>query len=242
MKIRSMTDKILLTGICVAHVSIMGFFVHMLTPCDIRLPSIPIAHYQAAQTLNNQIGKETPQAPEADTGFLTLAEPEADLEKHIGADIIVFDYDPEFLASIRGKDAEIIFHPLIIKVANEHEIDPALIKSIIWAESSFNPRAVSEKGAVGLMQLMPSTAESLGVEDSLNPESNIDGGVRYFKKLLEKFNGDPKLALAAYNAGSRKVLQYKGVPPFEATQYYIKKVFKYYEGYKKFETNEVDQI
>lgn len=153
-----------------------------------------------------------------------------------------FEYDPEFLATVRGKDAEKLLHPVIDRVATEYEIDPALIKSIIWAESSFNPKAVSKKGAMGLMQLMPETARALGIEDSLNPESNIDGGVRYFKKLLVKFKGDAKLALAAYNAGSRRVLQYNGVPPFEATQYYIEKVFEYYEGYKQYDAEAVDQI
>ena len=100
------------------------------------------------------------------------------------------------------------------------------------AESSYDPRAISKKGAKGLMQLMPLTAESFGVEDAFDPTNNIRAGVAYFKKLLNQFNGDERLALAAYNAGSKKVRQYKGVPPFEATQLYIEKVFAYYETYK----------
>jgi len=99
-------------------------------------------------------------------------------------------------------------------------------------ESSNNPRAVSGKGARGLMQLMPATAKALGVEDSFNPEHNIYGGVRYFRQLLDKFDGDTKVALAAYNAGSRKVRQYQGIPPFKATHYYINKVLSYYNRYK----------
>ena len=150
--------------------------------------------------------------------------------------------DPLSLKTARGKAAEKLLHPVIIRVANAHDVDPALIKSIIWAESSFNPNAVSHKGAMGLMQLMPSTAKAMGIEDSLNPESNIDGGVRYFKKLLVRFKGDPELALAAYNAGSRRVLQYDGVPPFEATRYYIEKVFKYYKNYKQVASEAMDQI
>jgi soluble lytic murein transglycosylase-like protein len=118
-------------------------------------------------------------------------------------------------------------------VAKNYDVDPALVRAIIMAESSYNPRAVSKKGARGLMQLMPKTAEYLGVEDSFNPEHNIDAGVRYFKKLLGQFNGDVKLALAAYNAGSRRVREYKGIPPFKATQHYVKKVFKYHQHYKK---------
>lgn len=82
------------------------------------------------------------------------------------------------------------------------------------------------------MQLMPATARALGVEDVFNPEQNISGGVRYFKQLVNQFDGDLELALAAYNAGSRNVRHYQGIPPFKATRYYIKKVFKYYQIYK----------
>ena len=134
---------------------------------------------------------------------------------------------------VRGKKAEHLFHPIVLKAANRYQVDPALVKAIIMAESSYNPRAVSKKGAKGLMQLMPTTAKALGVEDSFNPEHNINAGVKYFRHLMNQFDGDARLALAAYNAGSRKVRQYQGVPPFRATKYYIKKVFMYYKHYKK---------
>jgi len=136
---------------------------------------------------------------------------------------------------------EHLFHPIIVRVANEYEIDPALIKAIIMAESGYNPKAISKKGAAGLMQLMPGTAEALGVEDIFNPEHNINGGVLYFKRLVDLFEGDVKLALAAYNAGIRKVRMYQGIPPFKATQYYIKKVFKYYEHYRQQMTSDLKQ-
>jgi len=123
------------------------------------------------------------------------------------------------------KKGEHRFYPIIVKVAAEHEIDPALIKAIIMAESGYNPRAISKRGAKGLMQLMPGTAEALGVEDIFDPEHNINGGVAYFKRLIDHFEGDLKLALAAYNAGLRKVKRYQGIPPFKATRYYINKVF-----------------
>lgn len=140
--------------------------------------------------------------------------------------------DNSALASLRGKAAEKLLHPVIHEVAGQYDVDPSLIKAIIWAESSFNPSAVSKRGAVGLMQLMPATARSLGIKDIRDPESNIDCGVRYFKQLMVQFNGDARLALAAYNAGSNRVLQYNGVPPFQATRHYIKNVFKYYDRYK----------
>ena len=125
------------------------------------------------------------------------------------------------------------YNPIIIEVAGRHEVDPALIKAIIMAESGYNPKAVSKRGAKGLMQLMPVTAKSLGVKDIFDPEHNISAGVGYFKKMLTLFDGDVKLALAAYNAGSKKVRKYKGIPPFRATKIYIKKVFKYYELFKE---------
>ncbi len=124
------------------------------------------------------------------------------------------------------------YYLVIQKAADQYQIDPHLIKAIIMTESSYNPRAVSHRGAKGLMQLMPGTAKELGVEDCFNPALNIDGGVRYFKKLLDRFGGDVALALAAYNAGSTKVRKYKGVPPFKATKHYIKQVNKYYQDFK----------
>jgi hypothetical protein len=124
------------------------------------------------------------------------------------------------------------FHGHILQASKAYEVDIALIRAIIMAESSNNPRAVSHQGAKGLMQLMPTTAKSLGVEDAFDPAGNIDGGVRYFKQLLDRFNGDVKLALAAYNAGSRYVRKYGGIPPFKATRLYIKKVLKYHREYQ----------
>jgi hypothetical protein len=120
------------------------------------------------------------------------------------------------------------FEEHIMQAAQTYQVDPALIRAIIMAESSYNPRAVSHRGAQGLMQLMPTTAKWLGIEDSFDPAMNIDGGVRYFRRLLDRFDGDVKLALAAYNAGSRYVLKYGGVPPFKATRIYIKKVLHYH--------------
>ena len=133
---------------------------------------------------------------------------------------------------INWNSSEHLFQPIVLKAANRYEIDPALVMAIIMAESSYNPKAISKKGAKGLMQLMPTTARSLGVKDSFNPEHNINAGVRYFKKLLSRFDGDIELALAAYNAGSRKVREHRGIPPFRATRHYIKKVIKYYRYYK----------
>lgn len=148
----------------------------------------------------------------------------------------------QYPPSVSGRKTEHLYHMFIIKTASHYQIDPALIKAIIMAESGYNTKAVSKSGAKGLMQLMPQTAQSLGVEDIFNPHQNITGGVQYFKHLVNRFNGDVKLALAAYNAGSRNVRNYNGVPPFKATRSYIKKVFMYYQIYKNQMGEKVDRI
>lgn len=136
------------------------------------------------------------------------------------------------LRPANGGQTAFLFQPIILQTAQRYKIEPALIRAIIMAESGYNPWAVSKMGAQGLMQLMPATAKSLGVVNSFNPEHNIDAGVKYFKQMLDRFEGDVILSLAAYNAGSRKVREHKGVPPIGATRHYIKKVFKYYHLYK----------
>lgn len=152
----------------------------------------------------------------------------------------VFDEDSDDLSEIN--DPEKLYYPIIVKASKRYQVDPLLVKAIIVAESGFNPNAVSQMGAQGLMQLMPSTAKALGVKDSFNPEHNINGGVKYFKKLLDRFNGDVRLALAAYNAGSRKVHKYRGVPPFSETKNYIEKVFKLHTDFKKTESYSLKNV
>jgi len=107
-----------------------------------------------------------------------------------------------------------------------HQIDPDFINSVIRAESGFNSRAVSKKGAQGLMQLMPQTASRLGVANSFDPNANVEGGTKYLRELLEKYNFDVNKALAAYNAGPRRVDQYRGVPPYYETQTYIARIIR----------------
>ncbi len=115
----------------------------------------------------------------------------------------------------------------------KHGIDPLLVKAIIKAESDFNPQTVSVKGARGLMQLMPETADDMGVADIDDPQNNIDGGVKYLKRLMGIFKSDLKLVVAAYNAGENAVIKYKSVPPFKETRQYVKKVLKYLNDYEQ---------
>jgi hypothetical protein len=122
------------------------------------------------------------------------------------------------------------FGHLAAEKAREHNLDPKLVQAVIKAESNWNHRAVSPKGARGLMQLMPSTASLMGVSNSFNPEDNIDGGVRYLKHLIEKFNGNLTLALAAYNAGPGRVEKTRSVPAIPETVTYVNRVMSYYSG------------
>lgn len=121
----------------------------------------------------------------------------------------------------------------VVSQAEHYGIDPALVRAVIHAESAFNPKATSSQGAKGLMQLMPFTAEEMGVSNVLNARENIAGGVRYLALMLARFNGDTRLATAAYNAGPGAVSRYDGVPPYAETQAYVKRVAILHERYRK---------
>jgi soluble lytic murein transglycosylase-like protein len=121
---------------------------------------------------------------------------------------------------------------LINRYALQYGVDRSLVKAVIHAESGYNPNAVSRKGAQGLMQLMPKTAEHLKVADTFDPAQNIRGGVKYLRFLLDTCKGDETLALAAYNAGLSRVAQHNGVPPFAETRSYVEKVLSYRNSYK----------
>jgi len=127
----------------------------------------------------------------------------------------------------RGPIFKSKFDKLIVEAAKKFDVDAALVSAVIKAESDFNSREISNKGARGLMQLMPSTAERFGVTDSFDPVANIYAGVRYLRWLLKTFNGNADLAVAAYNAGEGNVWKYNGVPPFRETITYINRIAKH---------------
>lgn len=125
------------------------------------------------------------------------------------------------------------FDIMIESIADRHGVERGLVKAIMHTESSFNPYAKSHAGAQGLMQLMPATARRFNVRNSYDPQQNIEGGVKYLKWLMKRFDGNVTYVLAAYNAGEGNVDKYSGIPPFEETQNYVKKVLERYQGLYK---------
>lgn len=155
--------------------------------------------------------------------------------------------DPQYrrMAAVTGSEAGWLRLPKgdtrpylteIIEASNRYGVPDRLVTAVIRAESGFNPRAVSRKGAQGLMQLMPATASNLGVRNSFDPRENIHGGVRHLRGLIDRFPGNLPLAIAAYNAGEKAVLTYGGIPPYPETQDYVGKVLRFYGAPQSGET------
>ena len=139
----------------------------------------------------------------------------------------------EKLARSRARENALLllYEHYIEKVAKRQQVSAALVKAVMHAESEFNPRLISPRGAVGLMQILPDTAGTIGIEKLLDPHQNIQAGARYLRELLEQFNGDEILAVAAYNCGPGMVRKYNGVPPFRETQDFVRRVFAHYRNY-----------
>ena len=132
--------------------------------------------------------------------------------------------EPAAAIPVSSKPKTEKFNPIIEKYARDYQLDPSLIHSIIETESDFNPKAVSPKGAQGLMQLMPATAKRFGVRNVYDPEENLEGGIQYLNFLLDTFNGDVNLTLAAYNAGENIVQKLKAIPPYRETRDYVRRI------------------
>ena len=179
--------------------------------------SIPHEHHEIAGDTTRLYMSTTP-----DSGYVDV--PTAEIES--------FEVAPPELAAATGVAPSADLKSLVRSASDRHEVDADFIASVIRAESSNNPRAVSRKGAQGLMQLMPQTASKLGVKNSFDPSDNVDGGVRYLRELLLLYNNDMVKALAAYNAGPQRVQQYKGVPPYHETRAYVARVIKDYNRKK----------
>jgi soluble lytic murein transglycosylase-like protein len=194
------------------------------------LACAPAAHAEIALLANGQTMKLSGHRAEGDLVWLSLrsggeiALPSAHVRGYVPDEVIEeverAAATPAGLAALRQ---------LAIDTAHRHGVDPALVLAVAGVESAFETRAVSPKGAQGLMQLMPGTAKDLGVADPMDPAANLDGGTRYLRDLLARFDGDLTKALAAYNAGPGAVARHQGVPPYKETQDYVKKVLRRYK-------------
>jgi soluble lytic murein transglycosylase len=138
-----------------------------------------------------------------------------------------------YIKTTRKKPSAFIkeYEGIILQASRRFEVDVSLVKAIIKAESYFDHKAVSQKGAQGLMQLMPQTSNAMAVEDPFDPEENIFGGTRYLSLLLKRFKNDKRLAVAAYNAGPERVESCNGIPPIAETERFVEKVMNYYRDY-----------
>lgn len=146
------------------------------------------------------------------------------------ADPIPIAAVPQMAAVDENIDNQFEYSDLVLSLSKKHDVDWKLVAAVMKAESNFNPRAVSAKGAQGLMQLMPATARLYRVTDPYDPIQNIDAGVRHLKMLMNRFPGKLDLVLAAYNSGERTVDHFKGIPPFDETRSYVKKVLHWMKG------------
>ena len=214
-----------------------------------RLNSIE-SNFQALNNIALEFDlKQTPQIQSAQSpDFKTILDGKVNaVENKIEEENILPEEEDEIIPEVEESKKEAInlkskmdlkaqstnIDEIIETFSNKYDIDSDFIKAIIKQESGFNANATSKKGAMGLMQLMPNTAKSLGINDAYNPVENIEGGVKYLRGLLDKYNNNQELALAAYNAGSGAVQKYGGIPPYKETQNYVKSIMSAYSKVKE---------
>lgn len=192
---------------------------------------ITLRRMQAIESTFNSLssfGMETPQSSQDFQKILDAKMPEKPKDTPFADKIFSSNLASNHTSGSSG-NADI--DALIEQYSAKNGLDSAFVKAVIKQESGFQPKVTSHCGAMGLMQLMPATASSLGVKDAYDPEQNIAGGTKYLKGLLDRFGGDKSLALAAYNAGPNAVAKYNGIPPYKETQNYVKNIMSMYQKY-----------
>ena len=197
------------------------------------LAAAPAAHAEIALLANGQTFKVDRHRADGDLVWLSLrsggeiALPAGHIRGYV-PDEVVEEVEAAAAQALAKAGPGADLRKLAIETARRHGLDPELVLAVAGVESAFQAGAVSPKGAQGLMQLMPATARELGVANPLDPAANLDGGTRYLRDLIAKYNGDLTKALAAYNAGPGAVARHQGVPPYRETQDYVKKVLRRY--------------
>lgn len=191
-----------------------------------------VALQQHVNNINNQLNPKVEEAESAKT-FVDALKSSVNEKNVFRLQNTTLDVPPlkslSATSSAKATTREQIKN-LISVISKKYNVDEKLVNAVIKQESGFNVKAKSKAGAMGLMQLMPATAKGLGVVDPYNPAQNIEGGVKYLRNLLKKYNGNVILALAAYNAGSGAVDKYSGVPPYKETQNYVRSILANYLG------------
>ncbi|HJX26985.1 MAG TPA: lytic transglycosylase domain-containing protein [Thermoanaerobaculia bacterium] len=204
------------------------------TPSDTAVPDArtPIPARDEQETLR-ELAHWVASAPSRHTGVSLVTHQDLDAalagktRKHT-----LFPEGPDLEAQRRVLH-DLPFGSAMSVAAERHEVDPLLVAAVVEAESGFRPRAVSPRGAVGLMQVLPSTGASLGARNLTDPHINLDAGSRYLRRLLREHKGDLELALAAYNAGPAAVQRYGGMPPFRETREYVGRVLRIYRKHQR---------
>ena len=201
----------------------------------------PARHTQEAQTPRRTLmywsskdNRWKPVPPPNAAAMRAARSAAAEVNQYVGresnqsanAKIVAANFSNTLTTATTGADID----SAIEQAAARHNVDPNLVRAVVKVESNFNPNALSRKGAMGLMQLMPSTARQLNVKNPFDPEQNVDAGVRHLKQLLESYGGDIKLTLAAYNAGAGAVARSSGVPRYAETQNYVRRITDLYYG------------
>lgn len=215
----------------IRSLSILGIALALAVPA--RAEIAVLSNGRTLKIASYEVGSELARLTLPGGGHLAV--PVERLERIVDDEVVPVDPSPVMPERRWGFDEasmpmfESRYDEIIVAAARKFDVDAALVSAVIKAESDYDPRIVSRKGAQGLMQLMPATAKRFGVTDAFDPNANVHAGTRYLRWLLDRFEGDVEKALAGYNAGEGNVAKYRGVPPFRETVEYIRRISRHFE-------------